>query len=130
VFKEWVSPKQRNQEENEFRVIGTAPFYHTISNKLKSVCNEFDINLMFRYPHKLGKLINTNKEDEKQCKTYLSTHENYTDCEKQIVYEIPFSCNGIYVGQSGKCVNERLTDHANDLDRKQLEGKHIKQHLK
>ena len=39
-------------------------------------------------------------------------HDVHLTCDKNIVYSIPMSCGGVYVGQSGQCVNTRLTQHS------------------
>ena len=29
----------------------------------------------------------------------------------KVVYEIPFSCGQVYIGQTGRCLNERAREH-------------------
>ena len=35
----------------------------------------------------------------------------FTDCVRNVVYEIPLSCGRCYIGQTGRCFNERAREH-------------------
>lgn len=35
----------------------------------------------------------------------------YTACVTNVVYEIPFSCGRVYIGQTGRCFNDRAREH-------------------
>jgi hypothetical protein len=128
VLKSFIIKRKEKEEGEEIRRKGTMPFYHNITNKMRNVCNAFDIELLMRFPHKLGKLVNSGKEEE-VCEKAKSTHTKFVECEREIIYDIPFSCDLSYVGQSGKCVNARLTEHSEDIDKNRKEGKHIVQHM-
>lgn len=39
----------------------------------------------------------------------------FVSCVKGVVYEIPFSCGHVYVGQTGRCLNIRLREHHSSL---------------
>lgn len=36
----------------------------------------------------------------------------FVDCASAVIYEIPLTCEKVYVGQTGRCVNDRLREHA------------------
>lgn len=36
----------------------------------------------------------------------------FVECVSSVIYEIPLTCEKVYVGQTGRCVNDRLREHA------------------
>lgn len=32
-------------------------------------------------------------------------------CVKDVIYSVPLSCSRVYIGQTGRCVNQRLREH-------------------
>lgn len=57
----------------------------------------------------------------------VKKHNNsYVDCCVGVVYQIPLSCGKVYVGQTGRCVNERLREH--DLSIKNHASGHLPNH--
>ena len=36
----------------------------------------------------------------------------FAECASGVVYEIPLSCGAVYIGQTGRCVNDRAREHA------------------
>lgn len=39
-------------------------------------------------------------------------HRNpYVACTEEVIYKIPLTCNKVYIGQTGRCINTRLTEH-------------------
>jgi hypothetical protein len=40
---------------------------------------------------------------------------NFVPCVKNVVYSIPLTCGKIYVGQSKRCLNHRLQEHARNV---------------
>lgn len=40
-------------------------------------------------------------------------HRNkYVPCACAVVYEFPFTCGHVYIGQTGRCINIRLREHS------------------
>lgn len=39
----------------------------------------------------------------------VSHRSKVVDCATRVVYGLPFSCDAIYIGQTGRCVNLRLS---------------------
>lgn len=39
----------------------------------------------------------------------------YATCAMGVVYDIPFSCGALYVGQTGRCFNDHLQEHKMSL---------------
>lgn len=51
-----------------------------------------------------------------------TNHRNkFVNCVEKVVYEIPLTCGKKYVGQTGRCLNERLREHNNNVH-KSLQG--------
>ena len=44
------------------------------------------------------------------------------DCKTETVYLIPCTCNMVYIGQTGKCVNQRIQQHAEGCMRNEVRG--------
>lgn len=43
-------------------------------------------------------------------------HVTSVVCKKEAIYETPFSCRKVYVGQAGRCLNDRLHGHRVAMD--------------
>lgn len=37
-------------------------------------------------------------------------------CAQSVVYRFPFSCGKVYIGQTGRCLNDRLREHKQKLN--------------
>lgn len=91
------------------------PYLHKIAHGLKKVANKYSVPVMFSAHGKLtqsGRCISgeTSKAD---CKKRHGKH--FMECAMAVVYEIPLSCGKSYISQTGRCVNDRLREHAKDL---------------
>lgn len=84
------------------------PYYHGISHNLKSVAKRFGVNLVFKAQHKLESLTPFSG-GRQGC---LKKHQNPDlTCQVGVVYDIPLRCGLSYVGQTGRCLNDRLLEH-------------------
>lgn len=36
-------------------------------------------------------------------------------CAREVVYKVPLSCGACYIGQTGRCINDRIREHANNV---------------
>ncbi|CAN8004673.1 unnamed protein product, partial [Ixodes hexagonus] len=50
---------------------------------------------------------------KKQCNTKHRTQ--YAPCENEVIYNIPLTCGRCYIGQTGRCINDRAREHAANL---------------
>ena len=56
-------------------------------------------------------------------------HRNkFTDCQSQVVYEIPLSCGRKYIGQTGRSFNDRAREHRLNVQNKS--GGHLADHCR
>ncbi|XP_064470235.1 uncharacterized protein LOC135384986 [Ornithodoros turicata] len=109
-----TSSRRQSDPELEDRTARTAviPYIHKVSHKLKKMAGRADVRVVFSAPEKLIKLcrlLNGVHREPKGCK---KQHRNpYVECRQNVVYRIPLSCGKSYVGQTGRCVNDRLREH-------------------
>lgn len=77
--------------------------------------------------HKLSKLcpMLEKKVAREECKKKHATR--FTDCIiSNVVYEAPMNCGHVYIGQTGRCFNERAREHR--LAVRSNSGGHISDH--
>jgi len=124
----------KDNSERSLTEEGTLPvvvidYYHGISNRLKVLGYDFDVKVVFRFPHKLGNLPKGLLDVAVSCPRAQSTHTAYVQCQKGVVYALPLSCGKLYVGQSGRCINMRVTEHIRGLSKGTSEGKNLNKHV-
>ncbi|XP_075730561.1 uncharacterized protein LOC142772252 [Rhipicephalus microplus] len=68
--------------------------------------------VVFSAPEKLQgmcKKVNAESSGKQVCK--IKQREKFVNCCWGVVYSTPLTCGCEYIGQSGRCVNERLKEH-------------------
>jgi hypothetical protein len=115
IFRKGALYGKKEKEKDEFSKRGSIPYYHGISHMLKNFARSYDMQVMFSFPFKLNRLIGKVNNNREECSQAPSIHKDFTTCRIGCVYCIPLSCNKIYVGQIGKCINQRLTQHYTNL---------------
>lgn len=92
------------------------PYMHNLSHGLKKIANRVNVNVVFSAPHKLHSLckkVNTSSISTVSCaKKHRS---NFVPCVEGVVYSFPLSCGKEYIGQTGRCLNDRLREHNNNI---------------
>lgn len=123
------SSKPRGADPQERRKYEVMPYVHRVSHGLKRVAGKFGIQVLFSAPCKLSSLCNLARPDRKKKIECSTNHRNkFVPCRANVIYEIPLSCGNVYVGQTGRCINIRLLEHANSLD--DSRGQHLPKHCK
>lgn len=109
-IKSGDTEKKRERPRN-FTVL---PYVHRLSHRLKKVAQRHEVDVVFSASQKLSKLRRkVNLTRKKPCG---KKHDNvFVECQVGIVYRIPLTCGKVYVGQSGRCINDRLREHAASL---------------
>ena len=105
------------------------PYVHKMAHNLKKVANRYGVPLVFSAPKKLGQLcprIANESRNERGCGTKHA--RPYIQCVTGVVYEIPLTCGKSYVGQTGRCTNDRLREHAQNL--KTNDGAYLPTHCR
>ena len=84
----------------------TSPYgFHTRS---ETWCNHI---VLCNARHKLSSLCS--EQERNVCKQKHA--KQFVGCRGNVVYKIPFTCGRCYIGQTGRCINERLREHAYSL---------------
>ncbi|XP_042149994.1 uncharacterized protein LOC121838063, partial [Ixodes scapularis] len=91
------------------------PYIHNTSHRLKSIALGFNTNVVFSCKFKLASICRkvNNPGPAPPCQKKHQT--NYVTCCKECVYSIPMSCGAKYIGQTGRCLNDRVREHANEI---------------
>jgi hypothetical protein len=120
----------KRREDRVERSTVVIPYYQVFSHHLKKIANMVDINVAFSYPHKLGKLVSSMNAEKVQCETAVSTHTQFVECKIGRVYALRFTCGSVYVGQTGRCINHRLTEHMDIESSEESSYSTAKDHIK
>lgn len=94
---------------NRFAVI---PYFHDISQNLKACARQFGVDTVFSSDFRLSKLTPFQIPTRKCKKAH---REKSVCCETDVVYEIPLECGFKYVGQTSRCINDRLNEHKRNV---------------
>ena len=56
--------------------------------------------------------VNSRAVNNERNKCGTAHRTPYSRCEKEVIYSIPLSCGKCYIGQTGRCINDRTREHA------------------
>ncbi|XP_040062780.1 uncharacterized protein LOC120837464, partial [Ixodes scapularis] len=90
------------------------PYVHKISHNLKNVGNRYGVPVVFSAPQKMSQIcLRVNAKAEGSLKNRCSKKhaKPFVPCATGVVYNIPLSCGRSYIGQTGRCLNDRLREH-------------------
>lgn len=103
------------------------PYLHKVSHNLKKIAGRYDVPVVFSAPCKMLQLcprVADRGTGRNRCSV---KHRNkYVECAMGVVYRIPLSCGRVYIGQTGRCVNDRAREHA--LSLRSTSGGHLPLH--
>lgn len=86
------------------------PYVHQLTHRLKKVGKKCGVDVLATAPGKLMRMCPAVNENKRQgCTTKHATR--FVTCKIGVVYSIPLSCGKCYVGQTGRCLNDRLREH-------------------
>ncbi|CAN7938170.1 unnamed protein product, partial [Ixodes hexagonus] len=85
-------------------------YWHKVSHNLKKIASRYDVNVVFSAPCKLSKICPMLTRQKKALCSKKHAVQ-YTECFTNVVYEIPRSCGKVYIGQTGRCFNDRAQEH-------------------
>ncbi|CAN7944504.1 unnamed protein product [Ixodes pacificus] len=114
LLKKMKSPDTETRKRpKKFEVL---PYAHRTSHNLKRVGAKFNVDVVFTAPCKLSKLCAMSSGTKSRNGPCDKRHaKQFVPCVKEVVYEIPLSCGRDYLGQTGRCWNDRLREHAASL---------------
>ena len=100
--------------------IACIQYLHAFSHRMKKVGNRYGVKVVFSSRNKLGRVCaavdrKVEGKGKKWNECEVNHREALVECGKGVVYHIPLSCGKCYIGQTGRCVNNRLMDHRASL---------------
>ncbi|CAN7938872.1 unnamed protein product [Ixodes hexagonus] len=85
---------------------------HKTAHNLKRIANRVNTKVVFSAPEKLARLCKLTNPFRGGPLCCGKKHRNpFVGCAEGVVYMIPFSCGKKYIGQTGRCLNDRLREH-------------------
>ncbi|XP_049269018.1 uncharacterized protein LOC125757457 [Rhipicephalus sanguineus] len=92
------------------------PYIHGVSHRIKKNAGRVGVRVVFSAQNKLGAMCRQVNSREHRTPTCTKKHvTSFVECQRNVVYEIPLTCGLVYVGQTGRCLNERLREHKGTL---------------
>ncbi|XP_049276158.1 uncharacterized protein LOC125760315 [Rhipicephalus sanguineus] len=102
-------------KSNRNKKVAVIPYIHRISHNLKEAAQKAGVEVAFSAPQKLSRLCRLTEPCSSAPLIYDVKHRvKFVQCQKGVVYNIPLSCGKVYIGQTGRCLNERLREHSNN----------------
>lgn len=92
--------------------VAVVPYYHSVSHNLKASAHRFGVDVVFSSDYKLNRMTPF-FAPPKECRR--QHQDRSVACKGGVVYEIPLACGFRYVGQTSRCVNDRLTEHKRNV---------------
>jgi hypothetical protein len=119
--------EERDRRKEEFRrPTAVSKHTHGFSNRSRKIANWFDVNACSHFPdnrknlptlfYKSIKKIRASEEEE-DCK---HDFKGFELCQKNVVYQLRMSCGANYDGETGKCINTRVEQHLENIEKKKL----------
>lgn len=97
--------------------VAVIPYMHQLSHNLRKMAQRSNVKVVFSAPNKLLKLCRLSDPEAVRGRHCNTKHRKaYVECVEGVVYKIPLRCNRFYVGQTGRCLNDRLREHANKVN--------------
>lgn len=87
------------------------PYMHRVSHRLKKAALKCGVSVVFTAPRKLSgmcRMVNATEGARACGKKHVT---RFVECSVAVVYMIPLSCGKCYIGQTGRCLNDRLREH-------------------
>ncbi|CAN7950138.1 unnamed protein product, partial [Ixodes hexagonus] len=100
------------EEARRTQKFAVVPYLHKTAHNLKKIASRIGTKVVFSAPDKLAKLSHLTNPFRKASVGCVKKHRSpFVACVEGVVYQIPLSCGKKYVGQTGRCLNDRLREH-------------------
>ena len=109
-----IKGKKKEAQRFEKRPV-VVPYAHKVAHNLKKVANRYKVPVVFSAPRKLSGLCPQISRGPVPAPCGKRHARPYVTCATGVVYEIPLSCGRVYIGQTGRCVNDRAREHVLSL---------------
>jgi hypothetical protein len=104
LFRDSIPPKE---EEIDLNRTFYAPYHRKAEKMFKTIQDKFNLQIIFKKTQTLGQLLKKRNNTK------------HTLSEKEVVYKIPCAqCQTSYIGQTKQILGKRLTQHANNCNKK------------
>lgn len=98
--------------------VAVIPYMHGLSHNLKRIGGKAGVKVVMSAPDKLSSLCSRTCPVRKGKTKCSVNHKNqYVHCAEGVVYKLPLSCKRAYIGQTGRCLNTRLREHHNKVQK-------------
>ncbi|XP_040067690.1 uncharacterized protein LOC115312851, partial [Ixodes scapularis] len=102
--------KEKTQEiRNRYAVV---PYFHEVSHNLRACAKKYGVDVVFSTDFRLDRLTPF-ETAQRGCQK--AHREKSVPCNVGVVYEVPLACGFKYVGQTSRCLNDRLTEHKRNV---------------
>lgn len=102
----------QDSDQNRSKKITVIPYLHRIAHNLKRIGKRANVEVVFSAPNKLSAMCSRVNKTARAVQSCSTQHVNrFVDCVEGVVYSVPLSCGKKYIGQTGRCLNERLKEH-------------------
>uniref|UniRef100_A0A131Z227 Tick transposon n=1 Tax=Rhipicephalus appendiculatus TaxID=34631 RepID=A0A131Z227_RHIAP len=91
--------------------VAVIPYVHKVAHNLKKVVSRAGVRLLFSARNKLGSLCQQVNRETKTKRCSKKHRQKFVECCEGVVYKIPLSCGRYYVGQTGRCANDRMREN-------------------
>ena len=112
--QEGIEGKTKKKTGNPIVVV---PYLHGITHRLKKIAGRQGVQVVCSAPNKAysmcGRVYENQRSNQAACNIAHKT--KYALCQKEVVYNIPLTCGKCYIGQTGRCINDRTREHATSL---------------
>lgn len=122
----WVKGQNRSKkcdDKQRYDKVTVLPYVHKLTHGLSNVGNRYGVRTVFSAPNRFSaicplvrKQIEQNDVNNEGCGTN-HVKPTYVPCKCGVVYQIPLTCGNSYVGQTSRCLNVRLKEHNQSLNK-------------
>ena len=110
-----IFPKKSTQKNPRPSKRVVLPYFHKISHNIKALASRFNVGTAFSTDYRLSRLTPF-ASTVSGCA--IKHREKDVECSSGVIYKIPFDCGLCYIGQTKRCINERLTEHKRCIKKK------------
>lgn len=98
--------------QKERQKVAVVPYMPRTAHNLKKIAKLLNTKVLLSAPEKLAKMCKLTDPFHKAPAGSLKKHRSpFVACAKGVVYQTPLLCGKKYVGQPGRCFNDRLREH-------------------
>ncbi|KAM7309437.1 uncharacterized protein ISCGN_013068 [Ixodes scapularis] len=115
--------RARPPRPKKFAVI---PYHHSTSHRLRAAARRYDVDVALSCRFRLGSMCRLVNDPQRRSRAGCAKKHKtpFISCATGRVYSIPLSCGAEYIGQTGRCVNDRLGEHDREIKKGDIESQH------